>query len=54
MGHAEVWFDRASMGNPTPENKIASRRAYDDESKFIDFARSSMFLTKEHVIIDRR
>ncbi|HBV25444.1 MAG TPA: hypothetical protein DEB44_05895 [Acidimicrobiaceae bacterium] len=54
LGHAEVWMDRSSMGNPTPENKLASRRAYEDEANFIDFARSTMFLAKEHVIIDRR
>ena len=54
LGHAEVWMDRSSMGNPTPENKAASRRAYEDEANFIDFSRSSMFLTKEHVIVDRR
>jgi len=54
LGHAEVWMDRTAMGNPTPENKAASKRAYEDEANFIDFARSSMFLTKEHVIIDRR
>jgi len=47
-------MDRNSMGNPTPENRAASRRAYDDEAKFIDFSRSTMFLTKEHVIVDRR
>ena len=47
-------MDRSSMGNPTPENKAASRRAYEDEANFIDFSRSSMFLTKEHVIVDRR
>ena len=54
LGHAEVWMDRNSMGNPTPENKAASRRAYEDEANFIDFERSSMFLTKEHVIVDHR
>ena len=47
-------MDRTAMGNPTPENRAASKRAYEDEANFIDFARSSMFLTKEHVIIDRR
>ncbi len=54
LGHAEVWMDRSVMGNPTPENKAASKRAYEDEANFIDFARSTMFLTKEHVFIDRR
>ena len=54
LGHAEVWIDRSAMGNPTPENRAASTRAYEDEAKFIDFSRSTMFLAKEHVIIDRR
>jgi len=54
LGHAEVWMDRSAMGNPSPENRTASKRAYEDEANFIDFARSTMFLTKEHVFIDRR
>jgi len=54
LGHAEVWMDRSAMGNPSPENRIAAKRAYEDEANFIDFARSTMFLAKEHVFIDRR
>ena len=54
LGHAEVWMDRSAMGNPTPENRVAAKRAYEDEANFIDFGRSSMFLAKEHVVIDRR
>ena len=54
LGHAEVWMDRSAMGHPTPENRAASKRAYEDEANFIDFSRSTMFLAKEHVIIDRR
>ncbi|MDG2114829.1 MAG: EthD domain-containing protein [Actinomycetota bacterium] len=53
-GHAEVWLDRDRMGIVTPERKAASRRAYEDESNFIDFTRSTMFLCKEHVFIDKR
>ena len=53
-GHAEVWMDRSAMGNAIPENRAASRRAYEDESNFIDFGRSVMFLAKEHVMVDRR
>jgi uncharacterized protein (TIGR02118 family) len=52
-GHAEVWWDRAA-GLRTPEREVAGRRAYEDEARFIDFARSSMWLAKEHVIVDRR
>ena len=53
-GHAEVWLDRDKMGIVTPERRAASKRAYDDEANFIDFPRSTMFLCKEHVFIDRR
>ncbi|MCP5025391.1 MAG: EthD domain-containing protein [Actinomycetia bacterium] len=52
-GHAEVWFDRA-QGGGTPERRVAARRAYEDESNFIDFTRSSMWLGKEHVFVDKR
>jgi uncharacterized protein (TIGR02118 family) len=53
-GHAEVWLDRDRMGIVTPERRAANRRAYEDECNFIDFARSTMFLCKEHVFIDKR
>ncbi len=53
LGHAEVWFDRAGTA-ATPERRAASQRAYEDEANFIDFARSTMWLAKEHVFIDRR
>ncbi len=52
-GHAEVWFDRAG-GGATPERRAAARRAYEDEARFIDFARSTMWLGKEHVFVDKR
>jgi hypothetical protein len=32
----------------------AGRAAVEDEAKFIDFKRSTMWVGKEHVIIDRR
>lgn len=53
MGHAELWFDRAAIGVATPERQRAGELAIEDEAKFIDFGRSSMWLAKEHVIIDR-
>ena len=52
MGHAEVWFDRGARG-ATPEAAEANRRAIEDEAKFIDFKRSSIWIAKEHVIVDR-
>jgi hypothetical protein len=51
-GHAEVWMDRG-VPRSGPETEAGGRRAVEDESKFIDFARSSMWIGKEHVIIDR-
>ena len=53
MGHAELWFDRARQG-ASPESQEANRRAIEDESKFIDFKRSCMWLAKEHVFVDHR
>jgi len=52
LGHAELWFDRVS--GSAPERQDANARAIEDESKFIDFARSSMWLAKEHVFVDHR
>jgi uncharacterized protein (TIGR02118 family) len=52
MGHAELWFDRRHLGGDHPEAQAAGARAIADESKFIDFSRSCMWLAKEHVFID--
>jgi hypothetical protein len=51
-GHAEAWTDR-STARSGPEAREAGRLAVADESNFIDFARSAIWLGKEHVIIDR-
>lgn len=51
-GHAELWFDRRTRGGSHPEARAAGARAIEDESTFIDFKRSSMWLAKEHVFID--
>jgi len=51
-GHAEAWFDRTRRGS-SPEAKEANRRAIEDEAHFIDFARSAIWIGKEHVLIDR-
>ena len=37
-----------------PEAKRAMEIAIEDETHFIDFKRSNMFIGKEHVFIDRR
>ncbi len=53
MGHAELWFDRTALQISTPERQEANRRAIEDESRFIDFRRSAMWIAKEHVFVDR-
>ena len=53
-GHAELWFDRGVTSVITPERKLANQRAIEDEAKFIDFKRSTMWLAKEHVFVDHR
>jgi len=53
-GHAELWFDRGVTSVVTPERRLANQRAIEDESKFIDFRRSTMWLAKEHVFVDHR
>ena len=50
-GHAEAWFSRGGA-NP-PEGSIAGRRAIEDERRFIDLARSAIWVGKEHVVVDR-
>jgi heme-degrading monooxygenase HmoA len=52
-GITEVWWEsleavRAGMG--APGSLEAQQRLMEDESKFIDFARSCVFMTEEHVI----
>jgi len=54
-GITEVWWDSAeemSAGSSTPEGQEAGRTLLQDESKFIDFARSTIFFTEEHLIFD--
>ncbi len=50
-GHAEAWFERGAPASP--EARDAGRRAIDDERVFIDFARSAIWVGKEHVFVDR-
>jgi len=54
-GITEVWWDTLedfnSGGNPK-ESADAARALLEDESKFVDFERSSIFLTEEHEIFD--
>ena len=55
-GITEVWWDSredlaAALG--TPEGQTADRELLEDERRFIDLERSSLFLTEEHVIFQR-
>jgi uncharacterized protein (TIGR02118 family) len=52
-GHAEVWSDRGAR-RASPEAIAGGNAAVEDEAKFIDFKRSTLWIGKEHVIIDRR
>lgn len=51
-GHAELWSDRRLSGVPTNDGNTRRSRAIEDERKFIDFERSTIFYAKEHVFID--
>ena len=55
-GITEVWWDReedlvASMA--TDAGRVAYQALLEDESKFIDFAQSSLFITRENLVFDR-
>jgi hypothetical protein len=54
-GITEVWWDSLEEMTADPQNAQrleAGRALLQDESTFIDFARSSIFLTEEHEIFD--
>jgi len=52
-GITEVWWSSLEdfeRGSATPEGQAAAARLQDDESTFIDFSRSHVFMTQEHEI----
>lgn len=49
-GHAETWFERRR--DHPPEAAAAGRRAVEDEARFIDLARSAIWVGKEHLFVD--
>lgn len=54
-GITEVWWDSLedfNSGGAVKDRAEAARALLEDESKFIDFERSSIFLTEEHEIFD--
>jgi uncharacterized protein (TIGR02118 family) len=55
-GLAEVWWDSldallAAVGSE--EGRSANETLTEDEARFIDFERSSFFITEEHAILER-
>jgi uncharacterized protein (TIGR02118 family) len=53
-GHAELWMNRALPGGPPQLAPSGRSLAVDDESNFIDFSRSAMWIAKERVFVDQR
>jgi uncharacterized protein (TIGR02118 family) len=54
-GVTEVWWDSLEdfqSAYATPEGAAAGRILAEDEAKFIDFEKSAVFLTEEHLIFD--
>ena len=54
-GITEFWWDDAAAVNEvmaSPEGEKAMQMLIEDESKFIDFSQSRVFMTTEHVIFD--
>ena len=55
-GITEVWWNSMEhlvAGMSTPEGKEAMTRLLEDEKDFIDFEKSYLFITQEHVIFDK-
>jgi uncharacterized protein (TIGR02118 family) len=53
-GLAELWWDSLEdliSAFTSEEGQTAGRTLLEDEAKFIDFGRSSLFVTEEHVIL---
>lgn len=54
-GVTEVWWDSLEDFQSvyaTPQGAVSGRILAEDEAKFIDFERSAVFLTEEHLIFD--
>jgi uncharacterized protein (TIGR02118 family) len=53
-GVAELWFDSVeslAAAGATPEGRAAGRRLFEDERRFIDLARSPLWLAHEHEVV---
>ena len=56
-GVAELWFDRAedlAESTATPEGRTAALELLEDERRFIDLPRSSLWIAQEHEIVEAR
>lgn len=54
-GLAEIWWDSLDalvVASTSEEGQRAGQTLMEDEARFIDFARSSLFLVEEHQIFD--
>jgi uncharacterized protein (TIGR02118 family) len=55
-GITEIWWDSVEdliAANQTPEGQEANHRLAQDEARFVDLSRSSVFFTQEHTVFDR-
>ena len=53
-GVAELWWDSADdlgAAQTSPAGQVASRALLEDEQRFIDHARSPLFVGEEHVVV---
>ena len=53
-GVAELWWDSMedfAGGSSTPEGRAAAKELLEDERKFIDHARSPLWVSQEHEIV---
>jgi hypothetical protein len=56
QGITEVWWnslEELEAAVASPEGAAAAARLVEDEAKFVDFSRSTIFLTEEHTIFER-
>jgi len=55
IGNAEVWVDRRELAAAAgPEVEEAFKLLVEDISYFVDVSRSTVFVAKEHVIVDKK
>ena len=53
LGHAEAWIDQGRLPG-TSEARAGNAAFIEDEHKFIDMTRSTIFFGKEYPVIDKR